>query len=71
MDYIWLTYSVLNYISITFKVLLVAFLVLAVWVQLVHSKLKQEIRETMVKPSTFSKLLSRRNSKHESTHISR
>lgn len=71
MHYIWLTYSFLNYISITLKVLLIALLVLAVGIYLRHSKLKQEIRETMVKSSTLSGLLSEKASKHELTHLSR
>lgn len=69
MDYIWLTYLVLNYISISLKVLLIAFLVLVVWIQLIHSKVKQEIRDTMVKSSTFSKLLSEKTFKHKLTHL--
>ena len=65
MDFIWLAYSVLNYISISLKVLLIAFLVLVIWTQLIHSKMKQEIRETVAKSSMFSEPLSERMSKHE------
>lgn len=67
MDFVWLTYSVLNCISITLKVLLIAFLVLVVWIQLGHSKLKQEIRKNVAKSSMLSEPLSEEMSKHKLT----
>lgn len=67
MDFVWLTYSVLNCISITLKVLLIAFLVLVVWIQLSHSKLKQEIRRNVAKSSMLSEPLPEEISKHKLT----
>lgn len=46
MNYIWLIYTVLDYVITILKVLLIALLVLAV-IQLIHSKL--EVRETIIK----------------------